>query len=210
MFLVRDSSTSHGDYVLSVLHQDGVCHYQIRRHSDDALFSIEDDRLIHGLDALIEHYQKPPNGLSTQLSAIVKCEMPPADSLSHGSENLLHRATKGKNVIVVSEVLQSKSKLYADTKNQDGQAAVHLACMLDENTISEEILQRLIEKGVNVNCRDKDGNTPLHVGHSCLYTHKTHFNALSAFHLPPFCYCFPRSDLVCMPPTIGSCDSYAG
>lgn len=141
-----------------------MCHYQIRRHGDDAIFSIEDDRLIHGLDALIEHYQKPTNGLATQLSAIVKCEMPPVDSRSHGRENLLHRATKEKSVRIVSELLQANTTINIDAKNQDGQTAVHLASQLDEN--AEEILQRLIEKGANMNRRDKDGNTPLHVSNA--------------------------------------------
>lgn len=145
--------------------QGTVCHYQIRRHKDDALFSIEDDQLIHGLDALIEYYQKPPNGLATQLSAIVKCDLPPVDSRCQGRENLLHRATKKKSVRVVSELLQANTTINIDAKNQDGQAAVHLASLLDEH--SDEILQRLIEKGANVNCRDKDGNTPLHVSLTC-------------------------------------------
>lgn len=39
-FLVRESNTSSGDYVLSVLQDDQVIHYQIRKHGDDAFFSI--------------------------------------------------------------------------------------------------------------------------------------------------------------------------
>lgn len=39
-FLVRDSASSTGDYVLSVLGPDEVVHYQIRKHEDDAFFSI--------------------------------------------------------------------------------------------------------------------------------------------------------------------------
>lgn len=39
-FLVRDSNSSVGDYVLSVLHDGQVSHFQIRRHADDAFFSI--------------------------------------------------------------------------------------------------------------------------------------------------------------------------
>jgi hypothetical protein len=39
-FLVRESNTAVGDYVLSVLHEGEVVHYQIRRHGEDAFFSI--------------------------------------------------------------------------------------------------------------------------------------------------------------------------
>lgn len=39
-FLVRESNSSSGDFVLSVLHNDQVNHYQIRRHTEDAFFSI--------------------------------------------------------------------------------------------------------------------------------------------------------------------------
>ena len=39
-FLVRESSSSSGDYVLSVLHEGEVIHYQIRKHGEDAFFSI--------------------------------------------------------------------------------------------------------------------------------------------------------------------------
>lgn len=39
-FLVRESSTSPGDYVLSVLYDNRVIHYQIRKHEEDAFFSI--------------------------------------------------------------------------------------------------------------------------------------------------------------------------
>lgn len=38
-FLVRESGSSLGDYVLSVLSDDEVNHYQIRKHTED-FFSI--------------------------------------------------------------------------------------------------------------------------------------------------------------------------
>lgn len=36
---------------------------------------------------------------------------------------------------------------------------MHLACNLSD----DKILQRLIDSKANVNCRDSDGNAPLHV-----------------------------------------------
>lgn len=39
-FLVRASSSSPGDYVLTVRKEEEVLHYQIRKHKEDAFFSI--------------------------------------------------------------------------------------------------------------------------------------------------------------------------
>lgn len=39
-FLVRESNSSSGDFVLSVRHNTDVSHFQIRRHTEDAFFSI--------------------------------------------------------------------------------------------------------------------------------------------------------------------------
>lgn len=39
-FLVRESQTTPGDYGLSVVYGEEVIHYQIRRHGEDAFFSI--------------------------------------------------------------------------------------------------------------------------------------------------------------------------
>lgn len=142
-----------------------VWHYQIRRHGEDAFFSIDDQTPIHGLDSLIEHYQSSSKGLVTQLTAIVKRDPPPPHSRIHGPTNLLHRATKEGNLVVVSELLQCGYR-NIDAKNQVGQTAVHLACLIDDKDNSEQILEKLISSGANVNCRDKSGYTPLHV---CLF-----------------------------------------
>lgn len=138
--------------------QDVVCHYQIRRHGEDAFFSIDDQQPIHGLDSLIQHYQEASHGLVSQLTAIVKCDPPPHNTRSHGRTNLLHRATKEGNLTVVTELLKCGYR-NIDAKNQDGKIAVHLACLYQ----NEEMIQKLIDSGANVNCRDSDGNTPLHV-----------------------------------------------
>lgn len=37
---MRESNTAAGDFVLSVLYEGEVVHYQIRRHGEDAFFSI--------------------------------------------------------------------------------------------------------------------------------------------------------------------------
>ncbi|XP_065082934.1 tyrosine-protein kinase Shark isoform X2 [Ochlerotatus camptorhynchus] len=157
VFMVRESTSSEGDFVLSVLFQDEVVHYQIRRHGDDAFFSIDDHMPIHGLDSLIEHYRESSNGLVTRLQTVCQSGPPPHDVRSHGKENLLHRATEKSNYTVVSEMIKCGYK-NIDSKNEHGQTAVHLACLYAE----ANILEKLIEGGANINNRDTQGNTPLH------------------------------------------------
>lgn len=140
--------------------QDEVCHYQIRRHGEDAFFSIDNQTPVHGLDSLIQHYQQDAHGLVTQLTSMIKKDPPPHDTRSHGRTNLLHRATKMGEINVVSELLKCGYR-NIDAKNQDGQTAVHLACLHEADT--DCIIKILIDSGANVNCRDKDGNTALHV-----------------------------------------------
>ncbi|EFA10985.1 tyrosine-protein kinase Shark [Tribolium castaneum] len=157
-FLVRESNSSTGDFVLSVLHNNEVSHFQIRRHSEDAFFSIDENTKIHGLESLIEHYVNTKGILSEGLSLTVpvKGDAPPDYSRRHGRTNLLHRATKEGNYKVVSEVL--KTGYRHEAKNQNGQTAVHLASMNGK----DDILRKLIDYGASVNLRDTAGYTPLH------------------------------------------------
>ncbi|XP_077287655.1 SH2 ankyrin repeat kinase isoform X2 [Arctopsyche grandis] len=164
VFLVRESNTSSGDYVLSVLHEGEVVHYQIRRHADDAFFSIEEHTAVHGLDALIQHYQVNSNGLVTRLAIACRGEPPPHNSRTHGKTNLLHRATEAGDLNVVSQLLVCKYQS-RDAKNQEGQTAVHLASISG----NESILAELIRSGMSVNCRDTTGYTPLH--YACQLNH---------------------------------------
>ncbi|CAG9855427.1 unnamed protein product [Phyllotreta striolata] len=156
LFLVRDSNSSTGDYVLSVLHNSLVRHYQIRRHIDDAFFSINECLKFHGLEVLIEYYTKNSINDEGVLTEYIPKYPPPHDSLRHGRINLLHRATDCGNYTIVSELL--KTDYPHDAKNQDGQTAVHLASKNGQN----EILSKLIECGASVNLRDSAGFTPLH------------------------------------------------
>ncbi|CAB3256412.1 unnamed protein product [Arctia plantaginis] len=157
VFLVRESNTSHGDYVLSVLHQGEVVHYQIRRHGEDAFFSIEEHTTVHGLDTLIQHYRGDSNGLVTRLSVVCKGQPPPHESRTQGTTNLLHRATEAGDYNIVSQMLACGYRS-RDAKNQDGQTAVHIAARAGR----DNILAKLIESGATVNVRDSFGYTPLH------------------------------------------------
>ena len=46
LFLVRESSSAAGDFVLSVVHDQEVIHYQIRRRGEDALFSLSEEKKV--------------------------------------------------------------------------------------------------------------------------------------------------------------------
>ncbi|KAI8438748.1 hypothetical protein MSG28_011153 [Choristoneura fumiferana] len=161
VFLVRESNTSPGDYVLSVLHQGDVVHYQIRRHGEDAFFSIEEHTTVHGLDTLIQHYRGDSNGLVTRLSVVCKGQPPPHESRTQGTTNLLHRATEAGDFNIVSKMLEVGYRS-RDAKNQDGQTAVHIAAKAGR----DNILAKLIESGATVNVRDSFGYTPLHMRHA--------------------------------------------
>ncbi|XP_015126879.1 tyrosine-protein kinase Shark [Diachasma alloeum] len=157
IFLVRESSTSTGDYVLSVLHNQEVIHYQIRKHGEDAFFSIDDETTIHGLDTLIEYYQEDNHGLEIKLQKPCRGVLPPHDTRRHGRTNLLHRATMQGNYTIVSELLKCGYRSL-EAKNELGQTAVHLAA----KDGADDILKKLIESKASVNCRDSAGYTPLH------------------------------------------------
>ncbi|GBN82783.1 Tyrosine-protein kinase Shark, partial [Araneus ventricosus] len=161
LFLVRESSSSPGDYVLSLIHDNSPIHYQIRRHGEDAFFSIDDGPIIHGLEMLISYYQEDAQGLSTKLCQMCKAQPPPSDSRRHGRTNLLHRATKEGELTVVRELLKSGYH-NLDAKNQEGQTAVHLASMAG----FDDILDLLLNSGANPNIIDGSGLTPLH--YACL------------------------------------------
>lgn len=157
-FLIRECNSAIGDFVLTLLHQETVCHYQIRRHGGDAFFSIDDKvKILHGLESLVEFYQMAANGLPTKLTKFIKKELPPNDARRHGNTNLLHRATKENNATIVGELLKCGYR-NVDAKNQDGQTALHLAAIYSDLAI----LKLILATDVNVNCMDAFGNMPLH------------------------------------------------
>jgi len=162
-FLVRESSTAAGDFVLSLLCQGEVCHYQVRRHGgEDAFFSIDDKvqtKILHGLDTLVDYYQQAANGLPTKLTVPLIRDLPPHNTRSHGVTNLLHRATSKNESKVVFELLKCGYRNF-DAKNQDGQTALHLAALHSD----EDILKHLLNAKVQVNSSDSFGCQPLHVG----------------------------------------------
>lgn len=157
IFLVRDSTTSRGDYVLSVLYNESVTHYQIRRHQDDSFFSIFDPTPVHGLDKLIDYYRENQGDLVTTLNKFIKNKPPPSYDTLSGKTNLLHRVISIGNLDLVKEVISDKSR-NMETKNELGQTAAHITSISGR----DEIMEMLLKRRINLSCRDTEGYTPLH------------------------------------------------
>lgn len=124
-----------------------------------------------------------------QLGKPITKSPPPPDCRRHGRTNLLHRATKegqcrwgvffdmkvkvmrffrraflpAGSIEIVLEMLRCGHRSI-DAKNEDGQTAAHLAAMHGLNSI----LSILIRAGTNVNAKDSDSCTPLHVSFEIL------------------------------------------
>lgn len=58
------------------------------------LTAADEGPLIHGLDALVEHYMAAADGLAVQLNSWYPGSLPPATARLHGSSTLLHRAAE--------------------------------------------------------------------------------------------------------------------
>jgi len=168
VFLVRESISAAGDYVLSVAHAGSAVHYQLRRRGQDALFSLaEETRVIHGLDELVRFYrdENARSGLQHPLSSPLAGGRPcPADVRLHGIENLLHRASSAGDVDVVSELLACGDRDLS-ARNRDGQTAVHLAAFYGH----EQVLRALIGHGAAVNAIDSSGYT-VSQSYTCIIT----------------------------------------
>ncbi|CAL4111410.1 unnamed protein product, partial [Meganyctiphanes norvegica] len=98
LFLIRESHSSPGNYVLSFINESQPLHLLIRKYKEDAFFSLvlseSESPIIHGLDNLVSHYYNHPVGVSrTTLQRFCPGEPPPHEVRLHGSSNLLHRST---------------------------------------------------------------------------------------------------------------------
>ena len=156
---MRESQSCPQDFVLSVVHNNAVIHYQIRRRmGDDAMFSLgADDKIIQGLDALIEYYRRSTrSGLQHTLSDHVPGATAPPESRLHGSENLLHRACAMGDVTVVTELLAVGYRNIS-AKNHVSQTAAHIAAYHGHT----EVLRALVRHRAKFNITDTDGYSPL-------------------------------------------------
>lgn len=191
LFLVRESNSSTGDYVLSVFHNDQVNHYQIRRHIDDAFFSISiyQNVLMYGLfqkDLGLIFLKHTPYYSNTTIFL--------AECLKfHGLEILIDYYTKtpvAENVVLTDYI--PKYPPPHDSRRHGRRNLLHRATDHGNYTVVSELLKtdyphdaknqdgqtavhlasisgqndiltKLIECGAGVNLRDSAGFTPLHV-----------------------------------------------
>lgn len=73
----------------------------------------------------------------------------------------LHYAVLHYNVDMVKFLLEHKAM--ANNVNKSMRTPLHMIAWLDDNTLAKNIADVLMGYGANVNARDKDGNTLLHI-----------------------------------------------
>lgn len=164
-FLIRESSSSPGNYVLSFISDGHPLHILIQKYKGDgfSLVVLNEAKIFNGLDSLVAHYSQHPVGSSaTTLCHPCPGNPFPADVCLHGSSNLLHRSASQGNIVVVTELLKAGYKKI-DVRNNTGQTALHIASMKGYQEVAEMLLQH----EANVEVRDEEGVTPLHL--ACRY-----------------------------------------
>ncbi|GBP11044.1 Tyrosine-protein kinase HTK16 [Eumeta japonica] len=156
-----------------------VVHYQIRRHGEDAFFSIEEHTTVHGLDTLIQHYRGDSNGLVTRLSVVCKGQPPPHESRTQGTTNLLHRESSGVFLpktlatLVTPLGLQvsmgSSDHLFSGYHNQQGTLLVISLAISTCPSLATEagdlnVVSQLLACGYRSrDAKNQDGQTAVHI-----------------------------------------------
>ena len=90
LFLVRESTSVSGDFVVSLVHERQPQHFQIHCLGD-FYYQIDNGPLFQGLDHLINFYKEGANGLPTTLKTFCKGTAPPPVSRRLGRTTPLHR-----------------------------------------------------------------------------------------------------------------------
>ena len=166
-FIVRESISSVGHYVLCLKSRSTDHHFQIVNHGD-AWFSIDNGPVFQGLDDLIHHYSQKADGLPTQLRTFIPGIPPPATTRKR-LETDLHAAVTSNNIDAVKRILKSpySQKIGdANSRNPDGCTPVHEAAKRGY----VNIMSQLLAKNADVHIRDGTGATALHVGSVFYFT----------------------------------------
>lgn len=110
---MRDSSLPQFKFVLSCYYNGYTVHFSIKQHGCDALFSIDEDKAVHGLDELVKFYQHNDEFLGLNLSsfAFVKGNLPPAEYCKVDNLSQLKSKRNNHNAHVVNEIVTSKCSM---------------------------------------------------------------------------------------------------
>ncbi|OWF40712.1 tyrosine-protein kinase HTK16-like [Mizuhopecten yessoensis] len=158
LFLVRDSTSSKDDFVLSVTHNARVYQFQLKE-VHDGHYRLDDGPTFPGLVKLIQYYQSPnKTGLVTTLTQHCQGSAPPPKARTQGPTNILHRAVIEGNVQIVKDILNHSLCPDVNAKSEWGTTALHDACKYG----FQDIVQLLIEHKADVEMKDRAGLTPLH------------------------------------------------
>ncbi|XP_064615237.1 tyrosine-protein kinase HTK16-like [Liolophura sinensis] len=156
LFLVRESTASPKDFVLSLMYNREPYHFVIQNQCEGH-YRIDQGPVIHGLDELIQRYKENDHGLPHKLTQFCIDQPPPHQARKFGHTNILHRAVGEGNVQITQEILNSVNHPDVNKKNADGSTALHDASFYGLS----EIVSLLLAAGANANSRDSGAYTAL-------------------------------------------------
>ncbi|XP_072035066.1 tyrosine-protein kinase HTK16-like isoform X2 [Amphiura filiformis] len=165
LFLVRESTSVSGDFVVSLVHERQPQHFQIHCLGD-FYYQIDNGPLFQGLDHLINFYKEGANGLPTILKTFCKGTAPPPISRRLGRTTPLHRAVAEKVLQYVKQILDDPLCGSLDARNANGDTALHEAAAQGD----VGIVETLIDHGANVNSKNCNSTTPLYT--ACVHNQK--------------------------------------
>lgn len=163
-FLVRKSRNNPSDEVISIVLDKNVLHFQIR-HKFDNCFQIDDGPIMQGIDNIIKHHKEKKDGLPCTLTDFVRGYPLPDTLRCQGQTNLLHMAVAERNKVCVIKILNSPKCPNINSRNADGDTALHIAC----HTGDEAIVKVLLKHAPQTNIKNQHKCTPLQL--ACHHKH---------------------------------------
>lgn len=160
VFLVRDGSKPKHRFVLSRYSENQLQHIPVHQHGTDVFFSLDGEKIVHGLDELVKFYQQNDDeslGISLSSFSAVKGKAPPLSFCKIGQQRLLHRAVIMNHFEIVNEAVKSPLSSL-DVKDSEGKTALHYACLIEN--VDPKIPELLIKNDASLLIRDSSGKVP--------------------------------------------------
>lgn len=157
IFLVRGSSVSDNDFVISAVCQDQFYHFQIIEKFE-GYYYMDGTKTIQGLDELIKKLQSKDVLIPIVPTDFCEGHPPPHRSRRFGRNNVLHRAIWEGCDKTVGIILSNALCPDINAKNEFGSTALHDACFYGFDRIPE----LLVDADADVHSLDSNGETPLH------------------------------------------------